>query len=194
MDESNEKPISVLIVDDEQDLVDVLSKRLRKRGFEVQTADSGEAALLQLDEPLVESAAKGPDVPTSVLVVDDETELRTILSKRLSRRGYTVNTAQDGRSALAFLDESSDVDVVVLDVKMVGMSGLEALKAIRARHPLVQVIMLTGHGSVQDAMYALQDGAVDYLTKPCDINVLLQKLSKAKSKHDAATRTRGRKG
>ncbi len=180
------KPISVLIVDDEADLVEVLAKRLDKRGFEVHTADSGEAALGRLEpKPVV---LKGAAVPTSVLLVDDEAELLGIMSKRLRKRGFTVHTADSGEAALTQLGEVPDVDVVVLDQKMVGMTGLQALKSIKEQHPAVQVIMLTGHGSVQDAMDALKDGALDYLTKPCDINVLIESMDVAKSKRDDAQR------
>ncbi len=179
-------PISVLIVDDEQDLVEVLAKRLGKRGFTVDAVDSGEAALGKLDA--VRETFTGAAVPTSVLLVDDEVELLGVLSKRLSRRGFTVHTAGSGQAALTRLGEGADVDVVVLDQKMVGMTGLQALKSIKEQHPTVEVIMLTGHGSVQDAMDALQDGALDYLTKPCDINVLVKSMDVAKSKRDGAHR------
>lgn len=182
-----------MIVDDEQELVEFLAKRLRKRGFAVDTAASGDAALERL--PHASDGAAGEDKaeePTCVLVVDDEQELLIYLAKRLRKRGYLVDTAQNGEAALERLDARPgtgaealpEVDVVVLDVKMVGMTGLEALKAIKARHPLVEVIMLTGHASVQGAMDALKTGALDYLTKPCDINVLVEKVGDAKSRRD----------
>lgn len=180
------KPISVMIVDDEQELVDFLAKRLRKRGFAVDTAHSGEAALARLettqDGDKIEDEV--PVAPTCVLVVDDEQELLRYLGKRLRKRGFVVDTAQSGDAALARLDRCADVDVVVLDVKLVGMTGLETLKTIKARHPLVEVIMLTGYASVQGAMDALKTGAMDYLVKPCDLNVLIDKVGVAKSRKD----------
>lgn len=202
MGTDDKKPISVMIVDDEQELVDFLAKRLRIRGYAVDTAQSGDAALERLDgmsgegvaEGVTEEVAPEAQEPTCVLVVDDEQELLLYLSKRLRKRGFLVDTAEDGEAALARLDGSPDqdaeaekraaVDVVVLDVKMVGMTGLETLKTIKAEHPLVEVIMLTGHASVQGALDALKTGALDYLTKPCDINVLVEKVGVAKSRRD----------
>ena len=165
-----------MIVDDETDLVEFLAKRLRKRGFDVETADSGEAALEQLPD-----AESELEQGKAILLVDDEEDLLDILSKRLRKRGFRVETIDNGKSALEMLDARNDIDVVVLDEKMVGMTGLETLKVIKERHPHVEVIMLTGHGSVRDAMTALKQGALDYLTKPLDIQDLVDRLDQARS-------------
>jgi len=188
MDSDDRKPISVMIVDDEQQLVDFLAKRLRKRGFAVDTATSGDAALERLGATSGVGVTDDEDearvAPTCVLVVDDEQELLTYMAKRLRKRGFEVDTSTSGEAALERLDARADVDVVVLDVKMVGMTGLDTLEIIKDRHPQVEVIMLTGHASVQGAMDALKTGAMDYLTKPCDINVLVEKVGIAKTRKD----------
>ncbi|MGO9568635.1 MAG: response regulator [Desulfomonilaceae bacterium] len=117
-----------------------------------------------------------------VLLVDDEAPFVETLAKRLSKRDLTILTAFSGVEALQKLDEDSDIDVVVLDVKMPGMGGIETLKAIRNVHPLVEVIMLTGHATVESAIEGMRWGALDYLMKPCDIEVLIVKVQEAKSK------------
>ena len=113
-----------------------------------------------------------------VLLVDDEERFLETVSKLLRRRGYEPRTASGGAEALDLL-EREDVDVVVLDVKMPGMDGLQVLKHVRARFPLVEVIMLTGHGTIDSAVEGLKNGAFDYLTKPCDIDELLAKCGEA---------------
>lgn len=113
-----------------------------------------------------------------VLVVDDEPDFRDSLIKRLKKRNLNVYGAGSGEEALAVLKEEA-VDVVVLDVKMPGMSGIDALSAIKRLRPLVEVIMLTGHASVEVAMEGMEMGAFDYLMKPMDIDELLYKLQDA---------------
>jgi two-component system, OmpR family, response regulator VicR len=117
-----------------------------------------------------------------VLLVDDEAPFVETLAKRLSKRDLTILAAFSGAEALQKLDEDSDIDIVILDVKMPGMDGIETLKAIRNVHPLVEVIMLTGHATVESAIEGMRWGALDYLMKPCDIEVLLVKLKEAKTK------------
>lgn len=114
----------------------------------------------------------------SVLLVDDEEEfLRTII-KRLSRRGIEAVGATRGEQALELMAESAR-DVVVLDVKMPGMDGLEVLKRIKTQWPNTEVIMLTGHASVEAAVEGMDRGAFDYLMKPADFEDLLYKLEDA---------------
>ena len=84
--------------------------------------------------------------------------------------------------ALEKLEQNSTTDVVVLDVKMPGMDGIETLKAIKARYPLIEVIMLTGHATVESAIDGMKVGALDYLMKPCDMDVLMAKVREAKNK------------
>jgi CheY-like chemotaxis protein len=119
-----------------------------------------------------------------VLMVDDEEQFRATTKKVLDRRGFETIVAGSGEEAIQKLKEAPDV--VVLDVKMPGMDGHQALKEIKKRHPDLPVIMLTGHGALPSAREALVEGAFDYLAKPCDIDVLSGKITEA-SKH-------GRKG
>jgi len=119
--------------------------------------------------------------PFNVLLVDDETEFLETLMKRMRKRNVKVSAAGTGEQALEHL-EREPVDVVVLDVKMPGMDGIEALRQIKKRHPLVEVIMLTGHASVEVAIQGMEIGAFDYLMKPMDIDELLYKLQDAHEK------------
>jgi DNA-binding NtrC family response regulator len=117
-----------------------------------------------------------------VLLVDDETPFIEALSKRLSKRDLLVVTATSGPEALDKLKTDSPIDVVVLDVKMPGMDGTETLRAIKRDYPLVEVIMLTGHATVDSAIEGMKPGAWDYLMKPCDMDILMGKVREAKAK------------
>jgi DNA-binding NtrC family response regulator len=117
-----------------------------------------------------------------VLLVDDEVPFVEALSKRLDKRSVTVVPAFSGTEALEKLAGDSRIDTVVLDVKMPGMDGIETLQAIKASHPLVEVIMLTGHATVESAIEGMKLGALDYLMKPCDMEVLLSKIQDARNK------------
>lgn len=122
-----------------------------------------------------------------ILLVDDEAPFVEALSKRLEKRGLTVSPAYSGKEALEKLDQDTTIDVVILDVKMPGMDGIETLKAIKSMHPLVEVIMLTGHATVESAIEGMKLGALDYLMKPCDMEVLMSKVQEAydkKTKHE----------
>ncbi len=123
-------------------------------------------------------------IEPSVLVVDDEAQFVETLVKRLVKRGVKVASAHSGQEALDALAGSgaTRTDVVVLDVKMPGMDGLETLAAIKEAHPLVEVIMLTGHATVESAIEGMKHGAYDYLMKPCDLDVLMEKLNQATTK------------
>ncbi len=114
----------------------------------------------------------------SVLLVDDETEFLETLVKRLKKRKLDVTSAESGKEALQMLQQNP-VDVVVLDVRMPDMDGLETLKEIKKLRPAVEVIMLTGHANVEVAMQGMELGAFDYLMKPMDIDELLYKLQDA---------------
>jgi len=117
-----------------------------------------------------------------VLLVDDEAPFVEALAKRLDKRGVTVSTALSGPEALQELQADSRIDIVVLDVKMPGMDGIDTLKAIKAAHPLIEVIMLTGHATVESAIEGMKLGALDYLMKPCEMDILMAKLQEAKNK------------
>lgn len=112
-----------------------------------------------------------------VLMVDDEEQFRATTKKILKRRGFETILAGSGEEAIDKLDENPDV--VILDIKMPGMDGHEALKEIKKRKSELPVIMLTGHGALPSAREALIEGAFDYLSKPCDIDILAAKISDA---------------
>jgi CheY-like chemotaxis protein len=112
-----------------------------------------------------------------VLMVDDEEKFRSTTKKILDRRGFDTLLAASGEEALEKLGESPDV--VVMDVKMPGMDGHQALHEIKKRSPEMPVIMLTGHGALPSAKEALEKGAFDYLTKPCDVDLLASKITDA---------------
>ncbi len=113
-----------------------------------------------------------------VLMVDDEEQFRSTTAKILSRRGYETSMAASGEEAIAIL-KKSDQDVVVLDIKMPGMDGHQALVEIKKIKPDLPVIMLTGHGAEESARDSLKKGAFDYLAKPCDIDLLAARIKEA---------------
>ncbi len=113
-----------------------------------------------------------------VLLVDDEAEFSETLIKRMKKRNVNISGVRSGEEALEALDYSP-VDVVILDVRMPGMDGIETLRGIKKRHPLVEVIMLTGHASVEVAVQGMEFGAFDYLMKPMQIDDLLYKIQDA---------------
>jgi len=106
-----------------------------------------------------------------VLMVDDEEQFRATTSRILSKRGYETTVAGSGEEAVSLL-EKQVFDVVVLDIRMPGMDGHDALSRIKDIRPETQVIMLTGHGSQESALESLKHKAFDYLNKPCDIDLL----------------------
>jgi DNA-binding NtrC family response regulator len=117
----------------------------------------------------------------NVLLVDDEPEFLETLVKRLRKRKLNATGAKSGEEALEVM-RSEPVDVVVLDVKMPGMDGIETLREIKKIRPLVEVIMLTGHANMEVAITGMELGAFDYLMKPMDIDELLYKLQDAYKK------------
>jgi len=119
---------------------------------------------------------------TVVMLVDDEVPFVETMTKRLTKRSLTIIPAYSGPEALEKLQEHKDVDVVILDVKMPVMDGIETLREIRKAHPLVEVIMLTGHATVETAIEGMKLGAFDYLMKPCEVEVLMAKVGEAKAK------------
>jgi len=121
---------------------------------------------------------------TVVLLVDDEVPFVETMTKRLAKRDLTVVSAHSGPEALTKLGKEDHVDVVILDVKMPGMDGVETLKEIKKGHPLIEVIMLTGHATIETGIEGMKLGAFDYLMKPCDIDMLLLKVQEAKAKKD----------
>ena len=120
------------------------------------------------------------DKKIKVLMVDDEAQFRATTNKILTRRGFDTIMAESGEEALTQL--SKNPDVIILDIKMPGMDGHETLLEIRKVKPDIPVIMLTGHATVETAIDGMKLGAFDYLMKPCDIDLLLSKVTDAASK------------
>ena len=118
----------------------------------------------------------------NVLLVDDEVPFVETMTKRLTKRDLDVSTAFNGQEALDKLENSRSIEVVILDVKMPGMDGLETLQKIRKKYPLVEVVMLTGHATVESAIDGMKLGAFDYLMKPCDMDILISKVGEAAKK------------
>ena len=114
--------------------------------------------------------------PCKVLLVDDARDFVSALSERLKSRGLEVSIALRGEEALEILADAR-FDLVILDLNMPGMSGLDVLRQIRSSHPSPAVILLTGQGSTRDGIEGMRLGAFDYLTKPVDIETLMDKMN-----------------
>lgn len=133
--------------------------------------------------------------PIDVLLIDDEVELLTTIAKLLERRGMSVTTALDGVEGLARLQEKG-ADVVVLDLRMPGMHGLEVLRRIKRDHSEVEVILLTGHPELSLAFQGMREGAFDFAVKPQDVEKLTDRIhaaadkSRANRRDDVAQRLR----
>ncbi|MCL4472823.1 MAG: sigma-54 dependent transcriptional regulator [Actinobacteria bacterium] len=117
-------------------------------------------------------------MPNSILIVDDEKNMRFVVGRALSGAGHEVREASSGEEALDAFDDSVP-DLVILDQRMPGMGGLEALAEIKKQHPGLPVIMLTAHGNVESAVQAMKAGATEYLTKPFDVEELKLTVAKA---------------
>ena len=118
--------------------------------------------------------------PIKILFVDDERGFVDVISKRMSKRNIEVTKAYSGKEALQAL-RKTDFDAAVLDLKMEDMDGIEVLKIFKTIVPDLPVIMLTGHGSEEAARDGIQLGALDYLTKPCDLEELIAKIQEVVS-------------
>ncbi|MBW1709033.1 MAG: response regulator [Deltaproteobacteria bacterium] len=122
-----------------------------------------------------------------VMLVDDEVPFVEAMTKRLTKRDLNVISAYSGQESLEKLSKTQTIEVVILDVKMPGMDGIETLQEIKKSYPLVEVIMLTGHATVETAIEGMKLGAYDYLMKPCEMDVLMAKVEEAvdkKRKHE----------
>ncbi|MFH1984271.1 MAG: response regulator [Pseudomonadota bacterium] len=118
----------------------------------------------------------------NILLVDDEVAFVDAMTRRLRKRNTEVFQSYDGAQAMEMLAAHAEIEVVILDVKMPGKDGIEVLVDIKQKHPLVEVIMLTGHGTVESAIDGMKQGAHDYLMKPCDMDVLMEKVKDAAAK------------
>jgi DNA-binding NtrC family response regulator len=122
-------------------------------------------------------------IPIRVLLVDDEKDFVEMLGLRLEEVGEHVTAAYSGQECLNVLEEK-EIDVVILDILMPGMDGIATLKEIKRRFPLVEVIMLTGHGTTESAVEGMKLGAFDYLLKPARFGELTAKLQSARQRKD----------
>jgi len=120
--------------------------------------------------------------PSFVMLVDDEAPFVETMTKRLKKRDLTVISAFSGPEALETLDKHQNVDVVILDVKMPGMDGIETLKKMKSAYPIIEVVMLTAHATVESGIEGMKLGAFDYLMKPCDMEQLMGKVKEATRK------------
>lgn len=118
----------------------------------------------------------------NVLLVDDEVDFVETFSERLEMRDLEILKAFSGKEALKVLKKNTNVEVVILDVKMPEMDGIETLSEIKKQYPLVEVIMLSGHSTVESAIEGMKRGAFDYLMKPCDMDQIITKVSEAAAK------------
>ncbi|MCJ8500151.1 response regulator [Desulfatitalea alkaliphila] len=119
--------------------------------------------------------------PSYIMLVDDEEDFVEMLSLRLKEIDENVIPVYSGEACLEKLKEQ-DVDVVILDVKMPGMDGIETLQEIKKQFPLLEVIMLTGHGTIEAAVQGMKLGAFDFLFKPADFDDLTAKLNQARQR------------
>ena len=155
-----------------------LQEKLEKIALQVPGVNRAEARPgPRCQEPSV-YAPLDVEVPSKVLLVDDEREFVHTLSERLQARQMRPAVAYDGEEALSMV-EADQPDVMVLDLKMPGVDGLEVLRRVKQRHPRTEVIILTGHGSDRERQVALQLGAFAYLRKPVDIDVLTRTMKDA---------------
>ncbi len=115
-----------------------------------------------------------------VLLVDDEEAFLESMSERMRLRGMDVTTASSAKEALAVI-ESDVFDAVILDIQLPEMDGMAVLKNIKAKHPEAQIILLTGHASLEKGVEAMKIGATDYLEKPADMEALYKKIKEAKT-------------
>ena len=118
----------------------------------------------------------------NVLLVDDEVSFVETFSERLELRDFEISKAFSGEEALEVLDENKNIEIVILDVKMPGMDGIETLTVIKRKYPLVEVMMLSGHADVTSAIDGMKQGAFDYLMKPVDMDQIITKVTEAVAK------------
>ena len=117
----------------------------------------------------------------NVLLIDDEEQFLKVLGERLETRGLKVNTVTSGEDALTLIDDEN-YDAIILDLAMPGIDGIETLKLLKEKNPDLEIIMLTGHATVQKGIEAMKLGAEDFLEKPVELSVLLERISEAKNK------------
>ena len=127
---------------------------------------------------------------TSILLIDDETQFLATMAKRLRKRGFLVREAGSGLEGLRELEEQP-AEVVILDVGMPDMDGIQVLREIKMRFPRTQVLMLTGHADMEVAISGMAMGAFDYLMKPVELEILVGKIREACSRRKIAGEEKG---
>lgn len=115
-----------------------------------------------------------------VLIVDDEKEFLEVMKERMNARGMEVFTSTSAGEALEKIDKEL-FDAIIMDFHMPGMDGIEALKAIKAKKPELQIILLTGRATVKTGVEAMKEGALDFIEKPADLEELTQKIKEAQA-------------
>jgi len=120
-----------------------------------------------------------------LLIIDDEVEFASTLCQRLQLRGFDATDMHSGGEGLAILS-TIEPEIVILDLKMPDMSGLDVLEEIKNHNQSIEVIILTGHGSAESGIEAMEKGAFDYLMKPVDLKELLEKINSADEKRNKA--------
>lgn len=118
-------------------------------------------------------------VAPSILLVDDEVPFLDAMARRLEKRELRILTARSGEEGLEKLRENPRLDVVILDIRMPGMDGIETLREMKKLRPLTEVVLLTGHDTVEAAIDGMKIGAFDFLMKPCDLELLLEQIQGA---------------
>ncbi len=121
------------------------------------------------------------ELKAKVLLVDDEADFLATLAERLEARGLKVNTAANGEDAVRKVDDQN-FDLIILDLAMPGIDGLETLKLIKEKQPDTEIVMLSGQGSIKTSIEAMKLGAEDFIEKPVNISDLMTKISEAKNK------------
>lgn len=124
----------------------------------------------------------------NILVADDEKNIREGLGEFLKLEGYTVSLAADGLEGAKAIDRG-DMDLLISDLRMPGMTGTELLRHVVSRYPTVPVILLTGHGTVEDAVEAMRNGAYDFITKPVNLDHLSLLVKRALERRDCHDKT-----
>lgn len=125
-----------------------------------------------------------------IMIVDDEESFANSLAERLKLRDYDITVSYSGNDALEKI-KKLNFDVIILDVAMPGINGIDSLREVKGITPLTEVIMLTGHATVETAIEGMKLGAIDYLIKPCEIEDLVEKINKAydrKKEHEERIR------
>ena len=121
------------------------------------------------------------EMKPDILIVDDDADFLNMLSQRLKTRGLEADTVNNGEEALEIV-KGKNYNIVILDLVMPGMGGMEVLRTVKKTYPHLPVIVLTGQGTTEDAVQAMKEGALDYLEKPVEIGTLVQKILEARHK------------